>query len=325
MFENYTSKLRKPNLLRRIFRRILLYFFFEQWFLLLAQNNTDKEPSWKDFTRFIPPPDRIWADPFIWVHGDKYYVFFEEQPTDTKPGHICCMTLDDDLKILANEIVLKRSYHLSYPFIFEHDGELYMLPETGMNRSVEVYRCKKFPNRWVLVQTLLSGLYAFDATLFENKGKWWLFVNIGENEGGESTWDKLHLFYSDHPLSRHWTPHLANPIIQDVRSARPAGRIFLQNGEIIRPSQDCSKRYGYATNFNIITKLSETEYEESLGWKFLPTSKDILSTHTWNRVDNLLAVDAMLRRQYSGGIRRIGKDFRRFFLYISDKWGSEFP
>jgi hypothetical protein len=295
MLEKLISKPKKPNLLKRILKRIRSYSFFEQWILLVTQNNTDKKPSWNDFKRLIPPPDRIWADPFIWIHEKEYYLFFEEMPTNTKLGRICSMTLDNDLNVLANEIVLERPYHLSYPFIFEYKGEIYMLPETGTNHSVEVYRCTQFPNRWELAQTLLSGVFAVDATLFEYKGKWWMFVNIAE-EGG-STWDTLHLYYSDHPLSHNWTPHPNNPIVQDVRSARPAGHIFSQDGKIIRPSQDCSKRYGYATNFNIITKLNEIEYEESLEWKFLPRSKGILATHTWNRSGNLLAIDAILRRR----------------------------
>lgn len=294
MPESIVTKLRKPNLPGRIKNRIRSFFYIQQWVLLLAHKNLDKQPSWSDFNFITPPLDRIWADPFIWIHENKYFIFFEEKFTE-KYGHISCIELDNDFNILSNEIVLERPYHLSYPFIFEHDGELYMIPESGMNRAVEVYRCTKFPNQWELVRTLLSGIYAVDATLFENMGKWWLFVNIAR-EGG-NTVDTLFLFYSDHPLSEHWIPHPENPIVQDIRSARSAGRIFFRDGNIIRPSQDSSKRYGYALNFNRIIELTETSYTEVQESTFKPPSfSNIIATHTWNEVGGLRSIDAKLWR-----------------------------
>lgn len=290
----FISKLRKPNLIKRLWKRIRSYFFIEQWILLLAQDAEDENPSWDNFTRIIPPLDRVWADPFIWSFEEKYYIFFEEQPINTKRGRICCLTLNNDLDIMAKETVLERPYHLSYPFIFEYNNELYMLPETGENRTIEVYRCTQFPDQWESAKTLMSGVRAVDATLLEAKGRWWLFVNIAE--GDSSTWDTLHLFYADHPLSEHWTPHPGNPIVKDIRSARPAGKIYFDGKSLIRPSQDCSVRYGYAINFNRISKLSETEYEEIFERKFQPLQKNILATHTWNKLGNICAIDAKIRQ-----------------------------
>ncbi len=107
----------------------------------------------------------------------------------------------------------------------------------------------------------------------------------------------MRLFYSDDPLSNHWTPHPRNPIIEDIRSARPAGRIIMQNGKLIRPSQDNSRRYGYAIKFNRIVKLSEMEYEEITESSFepLPRAK-ILATHTFNQADDFTVIDAVNRR-----------------------------
>ena len=54
-----------------------------------------------------------------------------------------------------------------------------------------------------------------------------------------------------------------NPIVSDVRRARPAGRVLSRDGELIRPSQDCSGRYGRAVAFNRIVRLTPTEFGES--------------------------------------------------------------
>jgi hypothetical protein len=171
-----------------------------------------------------------------------------------------------------------------------------MIPETGKNNGIEVYRCLHFPDQWEFEKTLIDNIKAFDATLVNAQGKWWLFTNVEEQNG--SSWDTLYLYYADQPLSNQWTSHPLNPIVKDIRSARPAGHIFMQDGKLIRPSQDCSVRYGYATNFNCITTLSETEYAENLKYSFTPPRKgNILGTHTFNQTGELTVIDAFQRRR----------------------------
>eukprot|EP00124_Ichthyophonus_hoferi_P003791 Ihof_evm6s354 gene=Ihof_evmTU6s354 len=53
--------------------------------------------------------------------------------------------------------VIKESFHLSYPFIFEHQNETWMIPETGDNRDVRLYKSHDFPYDWQLEKVLLSG------------------------------------------------------------------------------------------------------------------------------------------------------------------------
>jgi hypothetical protein len=295
--KNIISYLRKPNLLQRLWKRALSFFFIEQWTLLIASDANYKTLSWKIFKPFIPPLDRFWADPFLWKQGDDYFIFYEELPYSTSRGHISCITLDKKMNPVTNQIVLKRPYHLSYPFIFEYDGQVYMLPETKENKAIELYRCTQFPDQWEFVKTLIPGITAVDATLLEANGKWWMFVNVVESGG--NAWDSLHLFYAENPLSENWTPHPLNPVVKDIHYARPAGRIFVDGGNFIRPSQDCSARYGYALNFNRISTLTETDYKETPEHKFTPpvNSKKILSVHTWNQAGALSLIDAEFRRQ----------------------------
>lgn len=290
------ERLTKPNLLPRIWNKIRSLFFLDQWTVLVAPNLDYKSLDWKDFKSLLPPIDRFWADPFIWVHENTYYVFIEELLYSTDRGRIVCLTLDEKLNILSNQVVLERPYHLSYPFLFEYAGQLYMIPETGENYAIEVYRCTRFPDQWEFEKTLIANVYAVDATLVQTHGKWWLFANIRSEEG--STWDTLHLYYADEPLSDQWQPHPLNPIVKDVRSARPAGHLFFENNNLIRPSQDCSVRYGYATNFNRITVLTETDYAETRLQSFKPPLKSpILATHTFNATTGLTVIDAVQRRR----------------------------
>jgi len=251
-------------------------------------------PAWEDFKVIMPPRDRDWADPFLWNHEGQHYIFIEEMPYSTQRGHISCLTLDDKLNIVSKQIVLERPYHLSYPFLFIYDKQLYMMPETKSNHAIELYRCVQFPNKWEFAKSLMQNVDAVDATLLHKDGKWWLFVNLQE-EGG-SSWDTLYLFYADSPLADQWTAHPHNPIVKDVYTARPAGYILNKEGSLIRPSQDCSVRYGYATNFNHISKLTELDYAEKRDRTFKPPVQgNIIGTHTWNETDGIQVIDATLR------------------------------
>jgi hypothetical protein len=285
----------KPRLAQRLWRKFLSIFFLEKWIILISARKDAGEPSWADFKPIIPPRDRLWADPFPWTRDGRTYIFVEELIYSNKRGHISCLMLDEHLNIVSNSIVLQRPYHLSYPFIFSYSGQLYMVPETKENCSIELYRCVEFPDCWEFEKTLVKDIKALDTTLFEYDGRWWLFVNVEEGDGQR---DALHLYYADTPLSDHWIPLPGNPVVKDIRSARPAGRIFSRGQALFRPSQDCSVRYGYAINFNRIIDLSEADYCEEREWVFKPPrTGDYVGTHTWNETDTIKVIDAILRRR----------------------------
>lgn len=280
--------------LRRLDKTLSSFLFIDQWVIMTAKGADYDSLQWSAFHPLIPEKDRYWGDPFIVAKEDRYYVFIEEKIYASGLGRIACLTLDQEGSLLTSQVALERPYHLSYPFVFEQGRETFMIPETAGNRTVELYRCAHFPNRWEFVRTLMADIYAVDATMFEHENKYWLFANVKE-QGGSSL-DALHLFYAESPSTDQWTPHPRNPIVRDIRSARPAGRIFVQDGKLIRPSQDSSRRYGYALRFNRITKLDENDYEEIPLSTFRPSGGKIQATHTFNQGGKLTVIDAIMRR-----------------------------
>lgn len=123
-----------------------------------------------------------------------------------------------------------------------------------------------------------------------------MFVNIQE-EGVRVNWDELHLYYADNPRGP-WKPHARNPVVSDVRSARPAGRLYWSKNRLYRPSQDSSLRYGYATTINRIDKLSPTEYSETEVGKIVPNwDKDVIGIHTLNRFNEITVIDCLVKRK----------------------------
>jgi hypothetical protein len=288
----------RPSLVQRVARKVdktlASLFFMDQWIVLTAKGLDHESLHWPALRPLIPEKDRYWGDPFVMQKADRYYVFVEEKMYAAGRGHIACLTLDAEGRLQDHAVVLERSYHLSYPFVFEHDGQVYMIPETAANRTVELYRCARFPGQWELSKTLMRDIYATDATLLEHEGAFWLFANV--KEAGGSSLNALHLFWAESPFSDSWTPHPRNPIVEDIRSARPAGRIFMKGGQLIRPSQDSSRRYGHALNFNRIVALTKQDYEEQIAAVFKPTGGKFVATHTFNQAGGLTVIDAVMRR-----------------------------
>jgi hypothetical protein len=271
--------------------------YTETWSLAFNfKANQDNDEVLHRFTKLLPPPGHFWADPFPVKAGDRFFVFFEDFVYSDDKAVIAMIELRKDGSFEKPVTVLERAYHLSYPFLFEWNDSLYMIPESGANNTVELYRCKSLPLEWESEKVLLTANNPSDATLIEFAGKWWMFVNIQEPNVAVN-WEELHLYYADSPLGP-WTPHPNNPVRSDVRNSRPAGRMFMQDGQLIRPAQDSSRRYGYATALNRIRKLSPCDFAEDEVARIVPEwDRSVIGTHTLNRADELTVIDCLVRRR----------------------------
>jgi len=234
--------------------------FREQWMLMYDLQDRISTSFWR-FKKIIPPRDRFWADPHVFFRDDIYYIFIEEYIYKTKKAHISLIEMQLSGTYSDPVTVLEEPFHLSYPHVFSDKGILYMIPETKCARSINLYQCTDFPTEWKHRETLMDSVNAVDSTILFHKNKWWLFTNIAEPEGTSQN-NELYLFYSDSLLSQNWKSHPMNPVISDVKRARPAGTIIEQNDILYRPSQCCNPRYGYGIKLNEIVALTENDYSE---------------------------------------------------------------
>jgi hypothetical protein len=272
---------------------------FEQWFLAyrrragLPDESRDPDLSPFRFTPIFPPKNRFWADPFPLRVGGADYVLFEDFPYSTGRGVISALELGPEGPVGSPQVVLERDYHLSYPFVFSWRGEQFMIPETADAKRIELYRAVRAPGEWAQEAVLIEGSAFTDCTLAEIGGRWWMFTNTADS--GASYWDELHLFHAPTPLGP-WTPHRGNPVVSDVRSARPAGGLFQRGGDWYRPSQDCSRGYGCAMNIQRIVRLDETSYEEQTVGRVIPDwAPRLTGVHTVNALGGLTVIDARRR------------------------------
>src|SRR6185312_12504981 len=95
-------------------------------------------------------------------------------------GVISVLQVKPDGRIGSAQRALERPYHLSYPFVFEHEGSAYMIPETLGSRRIELYRAKAFPFEWELVHILKEDIDAVDTTLWIQGGIYYFFTSVVE-------------------------------------------------------------------------------------------------------------------------------------------------
>ncbi len=268
----------------------------KRWFLAYAFGAGEVPPPLHRFRELHAPRGRSWADPFPVRSDDGLYLFHEEYRHPEGRGVIVARRATGDGGWEDPETVLERPYHLSYPFVFPYRGEWYMMPETGANRTVELYRARRFPGDWDRDRVLLKDLRAVDATLVEVEGTWWMFVNVASPDAHDAH-DELHLFWAPEPFGP-WAPHRRNPVKVDCRSARSAGRPFWSGGALHRPAQDGSRRYGWAVSFQRVDRLDRDGFVETEVGRIEPRWRPgLLATHTYNRTGDLVVVDAMGRRR----------------------------
>jgi hypothetical protein len=281
--------------LRLILRRLFNALWHEQW-LLVVRPVEDRSPpiSFAGARLHRPPRGRDWADPFPMRVNGRSWLFFEEIPWRGGRGHISVAELDEEGDMHDQRIVLATPHHLSYPFVFRHDDDIYLVPESRASSATTLYRAREFPDEWEPL-CVLADEALYDPTPFYHDGTWWLFGTIAHL--GESQDDELHLFYADR-LAGPWHPHPRNPVVSDVRGARPAGPIIRDGSRVVRPAQDCSGRYGRAVVFKEVLELSRSGYHELEVARLEPDwLVDNLATHHYATGERWTATDAMLRRR----------------------------
>lgn len=278
------------NALRKPYLTFYKYFIFEQWQIYIRKNkNILCFDNMREFKKIKTPSGHFYADPFIYEVNGNVYVFYEDYDFTKDKGVIACMSLRENGRALKNSIVLEKDYHLSFPFIFDYNDEIYMIPETLEKKRIELYRAIRFPYEWKLEKILIDDISCVDTNVLFLHNKYWLFTCII----GEEYNKDLFLFHSDNPLGE-WKAHPKNPVVSDKSNARPAGRVFMNNNKIIRSSQDCAKRYGYALNFNEIKVINENEFLEEKIFTLYPEWKMTnLNNHTYNSRGNFEVIDVL--------------------------------
>jgi hypothetical protein len=217
------------------------------------------------------PPFRFFADPFPIVRQGKTWLFFEDFDHRRGQGQISAVAFDASGPVGDIMPVLREPWHLSFPYVFEYEGTLWMLPESSENGTVSLYRADDFPLRWVRELDLITDLPASDSVITRFGERLWLFTTVPSHRPSVS--DAL-LLFSAKSLFGPWVPHVGNPVLIDGVSARSAGPIILRDGVLWRAVQDCERRYGAALGLAKVLRIDDQGFEQRV-------EKVIKPDHRW--------------------------------------------
>lgn len=281
------------RLASRRFRAALLRRRYEEhWIVGYRYTDTllDPDRPLLDAMQVLPSPrGHFYADPCVITRDGRDFVFIEDLDYARNLGTIACVELTPSGPVAPARTVLELKTHLSYPQVFEWQGQVYMIPESAEARVVRLYRAVEFPWRWEPVADLIRGYHTADATVIRHQNRWYLFTVIPESGGGIH--EELFLFHAQN-LEGPWEPHPLNPVVSDVRRARCAGPIFRRGERLIRPAQDCTINYGRAVVFNEILELTpETYRERALGRLDADWYPHLHGCHTYDTNGRLEMVD----------------------------------
>lgn len=221
------------------------------------------------------PKGRFFADPFLISVKDETFCFVEDYIDSKGKGVVSVLKMGSEKASLIGQAI-EEDFHLSFPYVFEYENQLFMCPESHQAGQIRIYRCAEFPLKWELHSIAMEGVSAVDTMIFSSNGRWWMLTNIDSIAGAE-TFSELHLFSALTPVGAEWIAHSMNPLIVDPEFARNAG--LLRNGaEIFRVSQARAfGAYGVSASISEIKKMDDADYHEELVTTLRPTFERGLS------------------------------------------------
>jgi hypothetical protein len=201
-------------------------------------------------------PAAFVADPFMIRVDNTWHMFFEVMNAQTGRGEIGLAKSVDGVRWDYRQIVLSESFHLSYPYVFEVDGEYFLIPESHEANATKLYRAVSFPTNWEPVKTILEGAWV-DSCVFFLNNLWWLFTNPVTPPN-----QTLELFYGT-SITGPWHRHPMSPLVSsNHRIARGGGRLIVLDDRLVRFAQDCFPSYGTSIRAFEITVLNTSAYVE---------------------------------------------------------------
>lgn len=238
--------------------------------------------------------DDYWfADPILFSDNGKTWLFVEAFNKKAGKGEIGYFEIIDG-KAVNFKLVIETPTHMSYPFVFKHNEDYYMIPETGAARHIALYKANKFPEEWVLDKILLEGDVYRDSTIIsegDGQFKVYSYKQEGTNRFNmRNTFTIFHLNMNDKTLS------VLSSFEDKDKAHRPAGPCFSRNGKIIRVAQKCNRAYGEAMfvyeQTSIIPSNDDAKINLFDGNDIkLEGGKKVVLTHTYSQAGGYEVVD----------------------------------
>lgn len=239
----------------------------------------------KKIHRIKNPKNRWFADPQVVKKNNNHFIFFEDYSTIKKKGSISCIQIKKNNKKKYYENILIEKHHLSFPYIFKYKNCYYLVPETAEINAIKIYKCIKFPDKWVFYKELLKS-NSVDHIIFKSNKYWYLLNN---EKSFNKIYCKLVGYISHNPLSK-WKK--INILKNSLLFGRNAGFIDDRKNKFRICQSYLPGRYGAGIFINKINTISKKDYNETIEKKYFPKIfSNIKGIHTLNSIDEFTVFD----------------------------------
>lgn len=271
--------------------------------------------------RCVPYKKDYWyADPLTFEYGGKHYLFTEAYDRRKSVGSITVSVIDDRGHISKPRIIIKEKYHMSYPYVFMWNGDIYMIPETSANMTINLYKCVEFPLRWKPEAQMRIDEVFVDADVFV----------MGDNElcllgSAVNKADPLKVRYSRYRITKNESEYSCH---HEGYAAsgwnyfdRNAGKPVVIDGVKYIPTQESSEMdYGIKVNFrklkngnNVAPGVSSSITIENSGFAANIRRENMIGVHTYSRAGGFEIIDLRYYKfSFDTNLRRIKHIVRRF-------------
>ena len=243
-------------------------------------------------------PNTWCADTLLFEESGEHYLFVEQYDKKKDKGAIGYYTIENGI-LVSKGVIIENSYHMSYPFVFKHEGIIYMIPESSANSTVDLYVAEEFPNKWKLIRHLIENDNYVDSTVWEQDGQYFVhtYKKRANAESGRAEWVLALFTLNMETLSMEQISER----IFGTNIGRPAGQLFMKDGVLIRPAQDCSKKYGECIILYAVDSLnSDGEYieheVERISLQNLNIDKRVDRFHTYSRDSKYEVIDVYMEK-----------------------------
>jgi hypothetical protein len=197
----------------------------------------------------------------------------------------------DMMAALINHFSTEPGVNAAFLRMLEQDGKMYLMPESGEDRSLLLYEAVEFPRKWKRVKALRRDVDFADTTPIV--GSLALTHEVSVADSPKLLLIDLTGQMPDAPAEN-----------QDILRSRPAGKPFHLEDRLIRPIQhswDFDQNYGKSLIFSTVTLEGGICREEPIA-EITPDelrySRPIYldGMHTYNASTHFEVIDIKTRR-----------------------------
>ena len=226
------------------------------------------------------------ADPFVFEYDSHVYLFAEFFSYWRLRGEIAVTEIVNG-KIKRWKSIIREPFHMSYPFVFSHNDEIYMIPETNKAGVVRLYRCVSFPYKWEFLRNIADNEKWVDTTLFSHSKLLYGFTRAHNDP------DEDFFLEFDNRLNLTQCNRIKKPDNEDT-SYRCGGYLFKIENYYVHPCQNETKGYGSGLVFRYLDDCSLNEvdsariYPESI---VIDQAEEYIGIHTYSSASGYEVID----------------------------------